>query len=209
MITGTITADNQIVSLDLANQSKATVFVSGHWYGKLKFEGRMASVWIPVQGVLVGPEYTQSTIDGTTQSNTQWKFDVAGLAGLRVRACAKITGMATASIESIADLQNAAASLFALGLHRGSIALDFGEAGERIADVVILITGQSAIRVDSLPRLQLIGSTLDNDSDAHDMAASLVFLSANWAIDGVGFTVRAISGGEVTGQFNASYEYAV
>lgn len=87
----------------------------------------------------------------------------------------------------------------------GFTTIDFGAASSWNNDVQAIVTGQSLITSASTVEVYLQGdSTSDNDSDAHVIASSLVTMTAENITTG-GFTIRAMSDGDVTGTFKVRW----
>lgn len=90
----------------------------------------------------------------------------------------------------------------------GSATINFGSGAQRILDCEVQVTGQPLIKNGSRPKAWFMGSsTSDNDADAHAIATQLSTLCCDSIIPGAGFRLRAISGGGMTGQFKAIYNY--
>lgn len=73
--------------------STARILITGTWTGTLEFDGSLDSgtTWTPIPARVVGSVYTQSSVTG----NGQFDTDIAGLTNVRVRATAAWTGTAT------------------------------------------------------------------------------------------------------------------
>lgn len=91
---------------------------------------------------------------------------------------------------------------------RGSSTIDFGTPTQRKTDVAVTITGLSRIKSTSQVQTFFIAdSTADNDTDAHLIASRLVRLTVEQVTAGTGFTIRAMSEGEVHGTFNIRWNW--
>jgi hypothetical protein len=115
---GTINAVSQNVTLNsgglntAGSQGAGTVIfnITGTWNGTLQFEALMpdASSWVPAKCLARYPTGTlASSLTQNGSTATQWSIATGGLANVRVRSSAWISGTATISFEAGAGVQDA------------------------------------------------------------------------------------------------------
>lgn len=87
----------------------------------------------------------------------------------------------------------------------GIAVLDFGATP--VIEASVAVIGQAGIVSTSFIEAFMQGSTtIDNDAEAHRLAGSSFQFYCDSIIDGVGFTIRAVSMiGEATGTFNVRW----
>lgn len=91
----------------------------------------------------------------------------------------------------------------------GKATIDFGAAGQWNNDISVVVTGITAIQSTSYVESYFQGdSTADNDADSHMIASRLVTVTAENIVPGVGFTLVAMSDGDVTGTFQVRWAWA-
>lgn len=90
----------------------------------------------------------------------------------------------------------------------GTATLDFGSTGTDVASVAV--TGQTGILSGSLAEAWLSrGTTADNDTEAHQMAAALMSITTGDIVAGTGFTIKAFChDSELTGTFSVNWVWA-